>query len=130
MFDITLVLYRCNVFGLCKILENSIKRLRLKLSLLNIFNRAWQRFGFKRNPHLINHIFPTSTRNIFTLNKISTKLNGFFYNLVLAVTASGPRESSWACYCEEAKYGTCLGDVFSVTWMETIDAVLYNRIKN
>ncbi|XP_050426914.1 legumain-like [Adelges cooleyi] len=42
---------------------------------------------------------------------------------VLAVTASGPGESSWGCYCEKesGEYYTCLGDLFSVTWMEDLD---------
>lgn len=43
----------------------------------------------------------------------------------MAVTASGPRESSYGCYCraQSEPYGTCLGDLFSVTWMEDLDAV-------
>ncbi|XP_022166863.1 legumain-like [Myzus persicae] len=42
---------------------------------------------------------------------------------IFAVTASGPRESSYGCYCqsESGPYKTCLGDLFSVTWMEDLD---------
>ncbi|XP_026821008.1 legumain-like [Rhopalosiphum maidis] len=42
---------------------------------------------------------------------------------ILAITASGPRESSYGCYCrsESGPYRTCLGDLFSVTWMEDLD---------
>ncbi|VVC37946.1 Peptidase C13, legumain [Cinara cedri] len=42
---------------------------------------------------------------------------------ILAITASGPREDSWACYCSSDEYDICLGDEFSVSWMENIDAV-------
>ncbi|XP_050426910.1 legumain-like isoform X3 [Adelges cooleyi] len=47
---------------------------------------------------------------------------------ILAVTASGPRESSWGCFCgeESGPYNTCLGDLFSVTFMEDLD----NHINN
>jgi legumain len=46
---------------------------------------------------------------------------------VLAVTAANGKESSWGTYCgDEAKVngksvGTCLGDLFSVSWMEDAD---------
>ncbi|KAF0758289.1 legumain-like [Aphis craccivora] len=42
---------------------------------------------------------------------------------ILAITASGPRESSYACYCGLDLFPvyTCLGDVFSVTWLEDLD---------
>ncbi|VVC37944.1 Peptidase C13, legumain [Cinara cedri] len=45
---------------------------------------------------------------------------------IFAVTAAGPRENSWGCYCEEESgpYKTCLGDSFSVSWMEDLDATL------
>jgi len=63
---------------------------------------------------------------------------------VYAVSASGPDESSWGTYCgTDAKVdgkdiGSCLGDLFSVNWMEDSDAtditqetldVQYNVIK-
>jgi len=43
----------------------------------------------------------------------------------MAVTASGPREYSWACYCMEfaAPYNTCLADSFSANWLEDLDEV-------
>jgi len=50
---------------------------------------------------------------------------------VYAVTASGPDESSWGCYCpgespaqglqdfvNGTELGTCLGDLFSVSWLQ------------
>merc|ERR1712100_764461 len=48
---------------------------------------------------------------------------------IYALSASNPTESSWGSYCgTEAKvYGksinSCLGDLFSVSWMEDADAV-------
>lgn len=43
----------------------------------------------------------------------------------MAVTAAGPRESSYGCYChyQSKPYNTCLGDLFSVTWLEDLDEV-------
>ncbi|KAF0761211.1 legumain-like [Aphis craccivora] len=42
---------------------------------------------------------------------------------ILSVTASGPRESSYGSYCgsQSGPYKTCLGDLFSVTWMEDLE---------
>merc|ERR1719261_661957 len=48
---------------------------------------------------------------------------------IYALSASNPTESSWGSYCgTEAKVngksiGSCLGDLFSVSWMEDADAV-------
>merc|ERR1711908_159454 len=48
---------------------------------------------------------------------------------VYALSASGPSESSWGTYCgSDAKVngknvGSCLGDLFSVNWMEDSDAM-------
>lgn len=43
----------------------------------------------------------------------------------MAMTASGPRENSMGCYCksQSGSYKTCLGDLFSATWMENVDKV-------
>merc|ERR1719436_1128688 len=46
---------------------------------------------------------------------------------VYALSASNGDESSWGTYCEEAKVNgkdldTCLGDLFSVAWMEDSDS--------
>merc|ERR1712070_189173 len=47
---------------------------------------------------------------------------------VYALSASNPTESSWGSYCgTEAKVNgksinSCLGDLFSVSWMEDADA--------
>merc|ERR1711998_486361 len=47
---------------------------------------------------------------------------------IYALSASNPTESSWGSYCgSEAKVngksiGSCLGDLFSVSWMEDTDA--------
>ena len=47
---------------------------------------------------------------------------------VYATTAANPTESSWAAYCypEDEISGkhinSCMGDVYSITWMEDSDA--------
>ena len=47
---------------------------------------------------------------------------------VAAMTASNAKESSWATYCPPddvvngVSIGTCLGDLFSVNWMEDTEA--------
>jgi len=46
---------------------------------------------------------------------------------VYATSASSPTESSWGCYCppqdmvDGKRIGSCLGDLYSVNWMEDID---------
>merc|ERR1712032_19019 len=53
---------------------------------------------------------------------------GFNVSNVYALSASNPTESSWGTYCgSDAKVngksiGSCLGDLFSVNWMEDTDA--------
>jgi len=48
---------------------------------------------------------------------------------IYAMTASNPTESSWGTYCYPADnvkgvhLNTCLGDLFSINWMENADAV-------
>jgi len=48
---------------------------------------------------------------------------------VYATTAANADESSWGCYCPgqtqgpPAGYNTCLGDLYSVAWMENTDAL-------
>ncbi|XP_050527223.1 legumain-like isoform X2 [Daktulosphaira vitifoliae] len=47
---------------------------------------------------------------------------------VIAITASGPRESSYGYYCgveECGDYNTCLGDLFSISWMENLDEIIF-----
>mmetsp|Transcript_7208 Transcript_7208/g.13235 ORF Transcript_7208/g.13235 Transcript_7208/m.13235 type:complete len:424 (-) Transcript_7208:1251-2522(-) len=47
---------------------------------------------------------------------------------IYGVTASNPNESSWATYCSPqdvvngTEIGSCLGDLFSVNWMENSDS--------
>lgn len=47
---------------------------------------------------------------------------------IYATTAANPKESSWGYYCSpsdtvQGKHiGTCLGDEYSITWMEDADA--------
>lgn len=49
---------------------------------------------------------------------------------VYAVSAANAKESSWGTYChphdkvEGRSMGTCLGDLFSVNWMEDLDAAV------
>ena len=46
---------------------------------------------------------------------------------IYGLTASNPSESSWGTYCypddqiNGTHTGTCLGDLFSVNWMEDAD---------
>ncbi|KAI4369722.1 hypothetical protein MLD38_018136 [Melastoma candidum] len=47
---------------------------------------------------------------------------------IYATTASNPEESSYGYYCpgdddhpDVSKYGTCLGDLYSISWMEDCD---------
>lgn len=53
---------------------------------------------------------------------------------IYAVTASNADESSWGCYCSApddvvngTEIGTCLGDTFSVAWMEDTDAQVITK---
>lgn len=46
---------------------------------------------------------------------------------IYATTAANPSESSWGTYCggqavvAGKKLNTCLGDLYSVNWMENLD---------
>lgn len=40
---------------------------------------------------------------------------------VYAITAANEKESSWGCYCENDMKLPCLGDLFSVSWMDDSD---------
>lgn len=48
---------------------------------------------------------------------------------IYATTAANPYESSWGCYCppddsvDGKSIGSCLGDLYSVNWMEDSDSV-------
>jgi len=48
---------------------------------------------------------------------------------VYVTTASNAEESSWGCYCPPddmvngVEFGSCLGDLYSVNWMENVDSV-------
>jgi len=48
---------------------------------------------------------------------------------IYVTTASNADESSWGCYCPgmtpppPEEYTTCLGDLYSVSWMENVDAI-------
>jgi legumain len=52
---------------------------------------------------------------------------------VYALTAANPTESSWGTYCfpDDAINGThintCLGDTFSVNWMEDADIAIMGK---
>lgn len=49
---------------------------------------------------------------------------------VYAVTAANAHESSWGTYCspddkvDGQHVGSCLGDLFSVNWMEDLDSAM------
>lgn len=46
---------------------------------------------------------------------------------IYALSAASPSESSWGCYCPPddvvggKEIHSCLGDLFSVNWMEDLD---------
>ncbi|KAK8797346.1 hypothetical protein WA158_004554 [Blastocystis sp. Blastoise] len=45
---------------------------------------------------------------------------------IYGLTAANPHESSWAYYCDDeivnhVQFDTCLGDEFSIQWMENVD---------
>ncbi|KAI4302116.1 hypothetical protein MLD38_037902 [Melastoma candidum] len=40
---------------------------------------------------------------------------------IYATTASNPHESSFGYYCDSSQYNTCLGDLYSIAWMEDVD---------
>ncbi|KAH7719919.1 Protein T28H10.3 [Aphelenchoides avenae] len=40
---------------------------------------------------------------------------------IYAITAANAHESSWGCYCEVEEDLPCLGDLFSVNWMQDSD---------
>lgn len=48
---------------------------------------------------------------------------------VYALSAASPSESSWGTYCypddmiNGQHVGSCLGDLFSVSWMELTDSI-------
>jgi legumain len=50
---------------------------------------------------------------------------------IYATTAANPGESSYGAYCDPAdtvdgtEIGSCLGDLYSVSWMENVDSVGY-----
>jgi len=54
------------------------------------------------------------------------------YN-IYAVTASNPTESSWGTYCypndivNGVHMNTCLGDLFSINWLENADVAPGNK---
>ena len=52
---------------------------------------------------------------------------------IYAVTAANAKESSWGSYCSPndkvngKSVGSCLGDLFSVNWMEDTDKSVLHR---
>jgi len=52
---------------------------------------------------------------------------------IYAVSASNPTESSWGTYCPPddmvngKEVGSCLGDLFSINWMEDADKADFNK---
>ncbi|XP_076885815.1 vacuolar-processing enzyme-like [Bidens hawaiensis] len=41
---------------------------------------------------------------------------------IYVTTASNANESSWAAYCDDPEFDTCLGDLYSISWMEDSDS--------
>jgi len=52
---------------------------------------------------------------------------------IYALSAAGPDESSWGTYCPPddsvngVEIGSCLGDLFSINWMEDSDAADFTK---
>lgn len=52
---------------------------------------------------------------------------------IYAVSAANSKESSWGAYCypddlvEGTHIGSCLGDLFSVNWMEDLDGAMERK---
>jgi len=46
---------------------------------------------------------------------------------ILAITASNATESSWGTYCDDPVLDTCLGDLFSINWMQDSDKEDLNK---
>jgi legumain len=81
----------------------------------------------------IQQMFNKKMYNKFVVYIESCESGSMFNNIlpkninVYATSASNPTESSWGCYCPPQdkvngqSIGSCLGDLYSVNWMEDID---------
>jgi legumain len=85
------------------------------------FNAAIQQmYGRKQYNKMVVYIESCESGSMF--NNILPKNSN-----VYATSASSPTESSWGCYCPPQdkvngkSIGSCLGDLYSVNWMEDID---------
>lgn len=84
-------------------------------------NRALkQMFAAKRYKELVFYMEACESGSMFS-NRFLSKINAF------ATTAANGLESSWGTYCPPLDFvngkelGTCLGDLYSVNWMEDSD---------
>jgi len=85
------------------------------------FNAALQQmWGRKQYSKFVVYIESCESGSMFN-NILPKNIN------VYATSASSPTESSWGCYCppqdmvDGKRIGSCLGDLYSVNWMEDID---------
>jgi len=85
------------------------------------FNAAIQQmWGRKQYNRFVVYIESCESGSMFN-NLLPKNIN------VYATSASSPTESSWGCYCPPQdmingkRIGSCLGDLYSVNWMEDID---------
>jgi len=85
------------------------------------FNAAIQQmYGRQRYNKFVIYIESCESGSMYN-NLLPKNIN------VYATSASSPTESSWGCYCppqdmvDGKRIGSCLGDLYSVNWMEDID---------
>jgi len=70
----------------------------------------------KRFGKLVFYLEACESGSMFTADYLPTNIN------IYATSASGPEESSYACYWDDTRQAY-LGDLYSVSWMENADAV-------
>jgi legumain len=85
------------------------------------FNAAIQQmYGRKQYNKFVVYIESCESGSMFN-NVLPKNIN------VYGTSASSPTESSWGCYCppqdmvDGKRIGSCLGDLYSVNWMEDVD---------
>lgn len=85
----------------------------LQAAFVNMFNN-------KKYARLVYYLEACESGSMF--QSLPANLN------IYAVSAASPDESSWAAYCGSdavvngKNIGSCLGDLFSVNWLEDTDA--------
>lgn len=80
---------------------------------------SWLRFTFLNFFHSLIANFTIDDSFIIKFGYVV-----YIFVSVFATTAANSLESSYACYCGGMRQ-TCLGDVYSVNWMEDSDQVFF-----